>query len=197
LIRNGLSTMKEGMRRFFSGIGARVFFFNHRSKIRKPLHVQYIKKCLKLGKDVSVDSFSRIDFYLKDENKYPSLKLGDRVMISFRCTLLCAEKIEIGADTLIASDVMISDENHGIENPLLSYRLQPLETKPVIIGRNCWIGEKAIILPGVTIGDNSIIGAGSVVTKNIPANSIAVGNPCAVIKRYKGDSKNWVADLKD
>lgn len=73
-----------------------------------------------------------------------------------------------------------------------NYLSQPLETKPVTIGRNCWIGARVIILPGVTIGNFSIIGAGSVVTKDIPEYSIAVGNPAHVIKKWDPDSKAWV-----
>ena len=98
----------------------------------------------------------------------------------------------IGSNSMFGSSCFISDENHGMD-PADSkrYECQPLQLSTVIIGENCWIGEKAIILPGVTIGDNAVIGAGSVVTRDIPANTIAVGNPARVIKSFNYDKREW------
>ena len=73
----------------------------------------------------------------------------------------------------------------------IRYEAQKLDVKTVNIGKNCWIGEKAIIMPGVSIGDNAVIGAGSVVTKSVPADSIAVGNPARVIKKFDYIEKKW------
>ena len=94
---------------------------------------------------------------------------------------------------MIASDVFISDYNHSHN---IAGKYTDISSKPVIIGKNCWIGEKVIILPGVTIGCNSIVGAGSVVTKDIAPNCIAVGNPAKVIKKYDSKNNEWVK-LKD
>lgn len=100
-------------------------------------------------------------------------------------------KIIIGNNVLIAPNVQIYTATHPIE---LNERLTPIEAEngieyirhtyalPVTIEDGCWIGGSVIILPGVTIGRGSVIGAGSVVTKSIPANSLAVGNPCKVIR---------------
>ena len=77
----------------------------------------------------------------------------------------------------IAPGVKIISANHDQSD---YYKL--IKSRPIAIGSNVWIGANAVILPGITIGDNVIIGAGSIVTKSIPANSIAVGNPCRVIK---------------
>ena len=73
----------------------------------------------------------------------------------------------------------------------MCFGLQPLSTKPIEIGHNCWIGEKVTILPGVTIGDNCVIGAGSVVTKSIPSGSLCCGNPAKVVKRWSDKNKEW------
>ena len=107
-------------------------------------------------------------------------------------TILCVNKVTIGDDCMFASNCFVSDENHGMDpSSGVRYEKQKLTTKPVVLGRNVWVGEKAIILPGVTVGDNAIIGAGSVVTKDVPANTIAVGNPAKVIKQYNFEKQSW------
>lgn len=120
-----------------------------------------------------------------------NIHLGYNVSINMNCTFVDCNKIEIGDNVLIASNVQIYTAAHPVE---LSERLTPNWTPdseqyfcrtyalPVKIGSGCWIGGGVIILPGVTIGDGSVIGAGSVVTKDIPANCVAVGNPCRVLR---------------
>lgn len=83
----------------------------------------------------------------------------------------------------------VGDENDSQPNSIVNDR--PLSSKPVVIENNVWIGELCSVLPGVTIGENSIIGANSVVTKSIPANSITVGNPAKVIKQFNFETKHW------
>jgi len=93
-------------------------------------------------------------------------------------------KVRIGDNAFIAPNVGIYTAGHPLD---ASDRNKGLEyAYPITIGNNVWIGAGAIILPGVIIGNNVVIGAGSVVTKNIPAYSLAVGNPCRVIKRIDG-----------
>ena len=90
-------------------------------------------------------------------------------------------KITIGNNVFIAPNVCVITEEHSMN---VEERIKGLEyTHPVNIGDNVWICTGAMILPGVTIGENSIIGAGSVVTKDIPPTSLAVGNPCKVIRK--------------
>ncbi|MEJ2044765.1 MAG: sugar O-acetyltransferase [Reinekea sp.] len=109
-----------------------------------------------------------------------NLELGDRVFMNYGCILLDCNKIIIGADTLLAPGVQISAAYHPTD---YEPRLRKLEAAaPVIIGKNVWIGAGAIICPGVTIGDHTTIGAGSIVTKDIPAKVVAAGNPCRVIR---------------
>ena len=94
-----------------------------------------------------------------------------------------SEKITIGNNVFIAPNVCLITEEHAMD---VEQRLAGLEyAHPVTIGDNVWICTGALILPGVTIGANSVIGAGSVVTKDIPANCLAVGNPCCVIRSLK------------
>lgn len=122
----------------------------------------------------------------------PSCIIGNNCSIGNRFSILTADKVLIEDNNLIASDVIIAAENHGINlEEADSYASIKLNSKPVTIKDGCWIGEKVIILPGVTIGRRSIIGAGSVVTKSVPEYSIAVGNPAKVIKRYNMDNHQW------
>lgn len=111
--------------------------------------------------------------------------VGDNFFLNVNCKLMDSGKITIGNNVFIAPNVSIITEEHAMD---VKQRLAGLEyTHPVNIGDNVWICTGAIILPGVTIGANSVIGAGSVVTKDIPPNSLAVGNPCKVIRTLTND----------
>jgi maltose O-acetyltransferase len=106
--------------------------------------------------------------------------MGDNVFMNYDCVILDCNYVHIGDNVLMAPKVQIYTAYHPID-PIV--RLTGVEmAAPIAIGNNVWIGGGAIICPGVTIGDNVTIGAGSVVTKDIPANVVAVGNPCRVFK---------------
>ena len=105
---------------------------------------------------------------------------GKCVYANFNLTLVDDSHIYVGDYTMIAPNVVIATAGHPILPELREKQYQ--YNMPVHIGRNCWIGAGALIMPGVTIGDNTVIGAGSVVTKDIPANVVAVGNPCRVLR---------------
>ena len=92
---------------------------------------------------------------------------------------------------MIASFVLVTSQNHGIDPQKGLYMNQDLKCAPVHIKKGAWIGEKVVILPGVIIGEGSVIGAGSVITKSIPDYSIAVGNPAHVIKKFDFLEKKW------
>ena len=106
--------------------------------------------------------------------------LGKNVYFNFNATLVDDTHIYIGDCTLIGPNVTLATAGHPILPDLREKALQ--FNLPIHIGKNCWLGAGVIVLPGVTIGDNTVIGAGSVVTKDIPSNVVAVGNPCKVIK---------------
>ena len=107
-----------------------------------------------------------------------NINIGKNVFINSCCKFQDQGGIFIGDDCLIGHNVIITTLNHEA----LPSKRQSLLPRPVKIGNNVWIGANVTIIPGVTIGDNSIIGAGSIVVKDIPQNTIAVGNPCKVIK---------------
>ena len=110
---------------------------------------------------------------------------GSRVYANFNLTMVDDGHIYVGDYVMIGPNVTIATASHPLETDLRRQGLQ--SNKDVHIEENVWIGAGAIILPGVTIGKNSVIGAGSVVTKDIPENVVAVGNPCRVIRENKSE----------
>ena len=103
---------------------------------------------------------------------------GNNVYANFNLTLVDDTHIYVGDNTMFGPNVVIATAAHPLDPEARRKGLQ--YNKPVHIGKNCWIGSGVTILPGVTIGDNTVIGAGSVVTKDIPSNVVAFGNPCRV-----------------
>lgn len=114
--------------------------------------------------------------------KYSNIVLHNNSEIERGCTLIAKDKIEIGENSTLAYGVMVltSADPNGPHNRLS--KLYPPMKAPVIIGNDCWIGARSIILPGVTIGDCSVVAAGSVVTKNVPSNSLVAGVPAEIKK---------------
>lgn len=116
-----------------------------------------------------------------------NLTLGEGVYFNFNCVVLDVMAVKIGANTLIGPAVQIYTATHPLD---ADERRGGLEfAKPVTVGRDVWIGGGAVICPGVTIGDRTVIGAGSVVTKSIPADVIAAGNPCRVLRAVGAGDK--------
>ncbi len=108
------------------------------------------------------------------------VRFGNFVYANFNLTLVDDSYITVGDYTMFGPNVTISTAGHPID-PTLRERVMQYNM-PVTIGRNCWLGAGVIVMPGVSIGDNSVIGAGSVVTRDIPANVVAVGVPCRVLR---------------
>ena len=114
---------------------------------------------------------------------------GKFVYANFNLTLVDDTHIYVGDCTMIGPNVTIASAGHPVLPELREKQYQ--YNMPVHIGKNCWIGAGVIIVPGITVGDNSVIGAGSVVTKDIPANVVAVGNPCKVLREINEHDKEY------
>ena len=112
---------------------------------------------------------------------------GNKIYANFGLTLVDDTHIYVGDETLFGPNVVIATARHPLDPELRRKGLQ--SNAPVRIGRNCWIGAGALIMPGVSIGDNTVVGAGSVVTRDLPANVLAVGNPCRVLRSLDGEEK--------
>ena len=112
---------------------------------------------------------------------------GNHVYCNFGVTMVDDTHIYVGDDTMFGPNVVVATAGHPILPELREQAYQ--YNMPVHIGKNCWIGAGAIIVPGITIGDNVVIGAGSVVTKDIPSNVVAVGNPCKVLREISEHDK--------
>ena len=118
-----------------------------------------------------------------------NVHLGKFVYCNFNVTFVDDTHIYIGDYTMLAPNVVIATAAHPILPELREKQYQ--FNLPVHIGRNCWLGAGVIVLPGVTIGDNTVIGAGSDVTKDIPATVVAVGNPCRVLREISEHDKEY------
>ena len=163
--------------------------------IRYPFYLRG-RSCIQFGKGFTSGVGLRIDAFGSKPNQVifgANVEVGDYVHIG------ALDSVVIGDNVLMASKVYISDHDHGIYqgdhvSPASQIQSQKsLQIEPVLIGNNVWLGENVCILKGVKIGENSIIGASSVVTKSIPANSIAIGIPARVVKQYNSTTNEWVA----
>lgn len=140
----------------------------------------------------------RVDAFNLNKKGLVLIEIGKNVQLNDYVHIAAVESIKIGDNVLIASKVFITDHNHGDysgdvqDSPLTVPKDRPLFSKAVEIDKNVWIGEFVCVLPGVKIGEGSIIGAMSVVTKDIPPHSIAVGSPARVIKKYNFDEEKWL-----
>ena len=189
-----LASLKNCLKKLYNMAKLKQVFRKSKGCLKKPkeiINYQYVH----VGYNVRIKEGSRINCYSEfSSSKYnPNLIFGNNIIINFGCTFFCTDDLFIGDDTIIAESVFITTENHGI-NPEKSipYHAQSLKSQPVYIGSGCWIGERAIILPGVSIGTKCIIAAGAVVTKGkYPDFCIIAGVPAKIIKKYNFNTHEW------
>lgn len=169
--------------------------FSKARLIRFPIDIRN-KAQISVSSGFTSGRYCRIEAFSETNQKV--LIIGENVQINDFVHITAIEKVEIGKNVLIASKVYISDCSHGSysgdkfdSDPTSIPKDRPLLSKRVCIKDNVWLGEFVSVLPGVTIGKGSIIGANSVVSKSIPEHVIAVGSPAKPIKKYNFKTLRW------
>lgn len=136
-----------------------------------------------LGNDSTIEDFATVN------NGVGEVYIGDRTRIGLGCVLI--GPVKIGNDIMFAQNIVVSGLNHGYQDINIPPSLQEVETKPIVIEDDVWIGANAVITAGVTIGKHAIIAAGSVVVKSVAPYTIVGGNPAKVLKQYNPETKQW------
>lgn len=188
---------KNVIQRLFSLVAERRFKRKYCRYCAKSLILKNFKNIhpsgnLYIGTNSRLLCWSNYDSVTPSQLLLPNLRIGKNFHATRNFTIQCAGNITIGDDVLVASDVFIINYNHGLSPLTQSYLYNKLEISEVVIGNGVWLGNNVIVLPGVHIGDKSIVGAGSVVTRDIPPYSIAIGNPAKVVKKYIFETQQWV-----
>jgi acetyltransferase-like isoleucine patch superfamily enzyme len=137
-----------------------------------------------LGAGSVIEDFACIN------NQVGDVVIGNRTLVGLSDVVI--GPVVIGDDVLLAQHVVISALNHNYQDVTKPIRLQGYTTAQIVIQNGVWIGANSVVAPGVTIGQNSVIGAGSVVTKDVPPFSVALGNPARVLKTFSADQAQWV-----
>ena len=137
-----------------------------------------------MGRNAVIEDFCTVN------NGVGDVLIGNDATIGMSNVLI--GPVQIGNNVIIAQNVVISGLNHNYEDVNLPIQAQGVRTARIMVEDDCWIGANAVITAGITIGKHSIIAAGAVVTKNVPAFCIAAGNPARIIKRYDAAQKAWV-----
>ncbi len=176
---NDEEIMKEQLRRL-----ERLYDFNH----TRPSEMERRQALLKeMFAEIGEGCYIEPPFYANHAGGH--VHFGKNVYCNFGVTMVDDTYIYVGDYTMFGPNVTVATAGHPI---LPKLRRQGYQyNAPVHIGKNCWIGAGALIMPGITIGDNVVIGAGSVVTKDIPSNVIAVGNPCRVLREVNEHDREY------
>lgn len=169
-----------------------LYTFNHTRPSEQEKRNQLLKQ---MFAEIGENCYIEPPFHANFGGKH--VHFGKNIYANFNLTMVDDGHIYVGDYTMFAPGVIVATAGHPILPELRETVYQ--YNMPVHIGKNCWIGAGAIILPGVTIGDQVVVGAGSVVTKDLPSNVVAVGNPCRVIREINEHDrvyyfKNWKID---
>ena len=162
----------------------KLYDFNATSPLEQEKRTEMLKNMFaEIGEDCYIEPPLHANWAGKN------VHFGKGVYANFNLTLVDDTHIYVGDHTMLGPNVVLATAGHPILPELRPDAYQ--FNLPIHIGKNCWLGAGVIVLPGITIGDNSVIGAGSIVTKDIPANVVAVGNPCRVLREINDHDKEF------
>jgi acetyltransferase-like isoleucine patch superfamily enzyme len=190
-----VGTIRPGHRR-----ANRFAHFGDRSAICFPVAALFGEGAIHLGDGCIIGPYTTLSAGVSPEQVLDGtvVRIGDRCVIGKGSGVVGHQRIEIGDDVWTGHHVYVSDANHGYVDPDEPVGKQFAAPRPVRIGSGSWLGHGALVLGGATIGEHVVVGAGAVVTGDLPDYSVAVGNPARVIRRYV-DGEGWVrgADVAD
>ncbi|NUN09279.1 MAG: acyltransferase [Ignavibacteriaceae bacterium] len=149
---------------------------------RTRIDILPFNKC-SIGSDSTIEDFSTVN------NGVGDIRIGERTRIGMGNVVI--GPVTIGSDVMFAQNIVLSGLNHGFEDISMPPSIQKVSTAEIVVEDEVWIGANAVITAGVRIGKHSVIGAASVVTKNVPPYSVAVGNPAKIIKQYNSETSKW------
>jgi acetyltransferase-like isoleucine patch superfamily enzyme len=157
-----------------------------------PTRVQ-APECIRLGSRVIFHEHAWLCVVPQPGAPAPLLEVGDGTSFNRFIKIICAGHVTIGENVLVGDHVFIDDTHYRYDDPSAPIGSQPLaEPMPVVIGSGTHLGFRVMILPGVTIGENAYVGAGAVVTEDVPARTVVVGDPARQIRRYDEATRTWV-----
>ena len=174
--------------------------FGDGSGILFPTVSLYGEPYIRIGRDVIIGPYCSLAAGVMPGHvpeTDPVVTIGDRVLIGRGSGVVGHQSITVGDGVFTGHNVYITDANHGYEDIHLTIGEQFAPPRPVVIGRGSWLGHGTIVLPGSTIGEHVAVGAGSVVTGDLPSFSVAVGSPARVVRRYDTDREAWVSVLRE
>jgi acetyltransferase-like isoleucine patch superfamily enzyme len=173
--------------------------FGTGSGILFPTVALYGEAYIRIGRDVVVGPYCTLSAgvmpgHVPDND--PVVSIGDGVLIGRGSGIVGHRSVTIGDGVFTGHNVYVTDANHGYEDVHETIGRQFAAPRPVAVGAGSWLGHGSVVLPGATVGEHVAVGAGSVVTGDLPSYSVAVGNPARVIKRYDAERAEWVSVLR-
>jgi len=150
-------------------------------------------ECIWIGDNTQINELTWLCVVPQPDRPAPRLVIGARNTINRFIKIVCAGEVVIGDECGISDHTYIADTHYRFDDPELPIMAQPLaEPRPVKIGHRVFIGYRTVVRPGVTIGDNAYIGAGSVIDADVPPRTVVVGDPARAVRRYDDARKAWV-----
>jgi len=174
--------------------GRRFRSFGEGSAICFPVAALYGERYISIGAGTVIGPYVTLSAGVSPEHELGDVEvvtIGDRCLIGRGSGIVAHERVVMGDDVFTGHHVYITDANHGYEDPTTPPSQQFAASRPVSIGASSWLGHGTIVLPGCMIGRHVVVGAGSVVTGDLPDFSVAVGNPARVIRRFV-EGQGWV-----